>query len=110
MNSDGQSTNSLESLSIFESMPTRKIHLFGVFDGHGSEGKQISEFVKRRIPLTVKKMFSKFSSETIPEILHRSILKVDSDLEKSKIKSKNSGTTCCLALVRDTVRSKDLTT
>lgn len=76
--------------------------MFGVFDGHGSNGKLVSDFVKSKLPLTISKLF-KSGMENIPEVLSEAISRVDTSLLKSKIDSHYSGTTCCLALLRDEI-------
>ena len=90
-----------DSSKTFDSVP-KKIHLFGVFDGHGNEGRTVSNFVKTKLPNYIKRYIWK-GDYSIPEILSKSIKKVDSELKKSKIESHYSGTTCCLALIRDNV-------
>ena len=42
-----------ESCKDLDSVP-KKIHVFGVFDGHGIEGKAVSQFIKAHLPNTIK--------------------------------------------------------
>ena len=81
----------------------KRVHLFGVFDGHGTHGKLVSNFIKWKLPSTINKYIEKGVKSTA-EILIKSFCKVDSDLEKSKIDSRNSGSTWWVALIQDEVR------
>ena len=90
-----------ESSKNIDSVP-KKIHLFGVFDGHGTEGKAVSNYIKAKLPNIIKRYLAK-GTYSISEVLMKSIQKVDSNLMKSNIESKFSGSTCWVAVICDKV-------
>lgn len=73
------------------------IHLFGIFDGHGSDGHCVSNFVADKLPTQIKTRL--IAGDTFEQALDFSFSKVDADLGNSMVESTKSGTTACLALV-----------
>lgn len=73
------------------------IHLFGIFDGHGSDGHSVSNFVADKLPTQIKSRL--LVGDTFEQALDYSFSKVDSDLASSMIESTKSGTTACLSLI-----------
>lgn len=62
----------------------QQLPIFGVFDGHGSEGHQVSAYLKHRIPKLLNKYMSK-KTQKLSEFLKKLILKLDNDLKKTNI-------------------------
>lgn len=77
----------------------KQLPLFGVFDGHGSDGKGVSNYLKHRIPLLVNKFLNKSTSK-ISDILSKSVVKADADLKKTTIDWFSSGSTLWMALIK----------
>lgn len=73
--------------------------IFGVFDGHGSEGLSVSSFCKIQIPKIIKKFSSKKLKYS--EILKKAFVKVDNDIVKTSIDVKQSGSTAWVALIKE---------
>ena len=74
----------------------QKLHLFGVFDGHGKCGHLISSFMKSKFPKILKKEMAK--GGRIEVVLTKWVERVDRELFKAKIESDKSGTTCWVAI------------
>lgn len=68
-------------------------------DGHGSNGKTISKYLIDKLPSILKLYLKK--DIPISEAFTKAIKKVDCDIESAGVDSVNSGSTCCLALVKD---------
>lgn len=70
-----------------------KMHLFGICDGHGKDGKTISQFVSLKIPEVFKRIQS--SGKDLYQAINLTIIKVEEELLKRKsVNCKMSGTTC----------------
>jgi serine/threonine protein phosphatase PrpC len=77
-----------------------KYSLYGVFDGHGSKGHDVSNFVKDNLP---KILFSQDGLETDPKsVLMKTFAKTQYLIEKAtalkQIDATRSGTTCSVVL------------
>ncbi|KDD75363.1 protein phosphatase 2C [Helicosporidium sp. ATCC 50920] len=73
------------------------VHLYGVFDGHGPEGRACSSFVAKKLPeaLAADSSLMKDPSRSLVRAIHG----VDSALRKSRFDDIHSGCTACVALV-----------
>lgn len=82
----------------------RIMHLFGVCDGHGKQGKKASEYVQinltRNIVTDIKELTKSGPIETAPEsaiieILHTAVIKTNEEVVNAPFDTIFSGTTCC---------------
>mmetsp|Transcript_17364 Transcript_17364/g.17058 ORF Transcript_17364/g.17058 Transcript_17364/m.17058 type:complete len:540 (+) Transcript_17364:199-1818(+) len=81
---------------IYENEQT---HLFCVCDGHGDDGKSVSEYIKSRLPNNIKRFFNK-EILSIPEIIEKAVNRTDKLIEKSKVEDYHSGSTLTGILVK----------
>lgn len=89
----------------------RRTHLFAVCDGHGANGKLVSEFIKlnlsENVEVRIKRIFDDakaqkrvIDSSEVKEELHASFTDVENSLvEKSNINLRFSGSTCVAVLI-----------
>jgi len=81
------------------------MHFFGVLDGHGHHGRDVSQHITANFPLYLEAELKNYTSvseltnEAISEALTNAIDKVHSDLLKTKIPLQHSGTTFCGSLI-----------
>ncbi|KAL5572619.1 hypothetical protein UlMin_022216 [Ulmus minor] len=73
-------------------------HFFGVFDGHGENGAQCSQFVKRKLCENLLRN-SKFQLDAV-EACHAAFLTTNSQLHADSLDDSMSGTTAITVLVR----------
>lgn len=72
--------------------------MFGVCDGHGQYGRNVSNFVKVAL---VQEIEQNYSGECdIDQMMSDSFLKVNKDVEANVPNCTFSGTTCCIVLIR----------
>lgn len=82
---------------------SKKIDLFGVFDGHGKDGHHVSEYIKEKLPYLIRKALAA-SKKPIPTILKDCMEKIDKNLLKSDIESNLSGSTSIFTIVKDIIQ------
>ncbi|OMJ91073.1 hypothetical protein SteCoe_6431 [Stentor coeruleus] len=72
-------------------------HLFGVFDGHGQYGKEISSFIKDRLPI----LFSNDNSfiQNPKQSILNCVQQLQADILRSKFDTSFSGSTMVLVLM-----------
>jgi serine/threonine protein phosphatase PrpC len=87
----------------------KDFNIFGVFDGHGSEGHLISQFVTRYIQLEFKRnksigkikdvnvIYDKIKSNNF-QMLKDIFINADNILREQEIESRNSGSTCVIVI------------
>ncbi|XP_042461506.1 protein phosphatase 2C and cyclic nucleotide-binding/kinase domain-containing protein-like isoform X1 [Zingiber officinale] len=73
-------------------------HFFGVFDGHGENGAQCSQFVKRKLCENLLRS-NKFQTDAFKAI-HAAFLATNSQLHADSLDDSMSGTTAITILVR----------
>lgn len=74
----------------------RDMHLFGVFDGHGEMGKEVSNFVKKTFPTS---LFSDRMFPNVPLTAFKNACETCTNLlRQSGIDAMLSGCTCCCVL------------
>ena len=76
-------------------------HYFGVCDGHGQNGKDVSHFIKLRLPQYLQKQLQ-LTNGDIPKSLHNAFVNANADLAKCNFDVSLSGTTCCTVLFHGT--------
>jgi serine/threonine protein phosphatase PrpC len=69
-------------------------YLFGVCDGHGTNGHEVSAYVKQKLPLYLAEEF------TTDYIIAEAFKQVDRELRAGPIDVRLSGTTCCVTLIK----------
>lgn len=76
---------------------------FGVYDGHGLKGKEVSVFVNNRLARTIKgeanNLDRMIAANTIQHFLKKAYTTTDDKLKHSKTDTYQSGTCCITALV-----------
>ncbi len=71
-------------------------HFFGVCDGHGTNGRDVSHFIKMRLPQLVAKHLI---SGTDPcQALHQSFIQCNAELDQCQFDVSLSGSTVCTVL------------
>ena len=73
-------------------------HLFGVADGHGQFGKEVSAVVKQRYPELLEDALKSYS---IPEALAKACIRVNQEIETTVEDIEFSGSTCVMVLVNN---------
>ncbi|KAI8919612.1 phosphatase 2C-like domain-containing protein [Entophlyctis helioformis] len=86
-------------LDLAKTPDGRPVHLFGVFDGHGSEGHKAAAAVKKAFPTIVKSLLSKILSNPTEGLKEAYIQVHENLLEDSSIDAYMSGTTAVVALL-----------
>ena len=79
------------------------MHMFGICDGHGTNGRDAASFVKYAMHLQVEQKFPKEGKETYESIrrsLQDSFSVVQSQFKPNVQNSDFSGSTCCIVLVQ----------
>jgi len=79
-----QRPNLLATESYDEMLSQAQVHLFGVWDGHGSSGHNVSSYIKNKIPILIKRSLKTENLE-IKDILTEVVTTVDENLRNSKI-------------------------
>lgn len=87
----------------------RDVHLFGICDGHGANGKQVSYFIKVELPKTIAYLLDCFlvgnnysqdpTSDEIITILTEAFEETNLKLYNSHFDIKLSGSTCVICFV-----------
>lgn len=77
-----------------------KISMFGVMDGHGEFGHDVSQFVQDKLPVYLGKGISKIESEPAGGITE-AVLDMCKELKSSDINCSFSGTTCVFGILVD---------
>ncbi|CAI2387173.1 unnamed protein product [Moneuplotes crassus] len=67
-------------------------HLFCVCDGHGDDGKSVSEYIKFNFPSNICKYFDR-GILSIPEIIEKAVTLTDKLIKKTKVDDYHSGST-----------------
>jgi len=81
------------------------MHFFGVLDGHGHHGRDVSQFVTAEFPGFLERELSKYTqvqeltNQVITEVLTNAVDKVHAKLLQTKIPLQHSGTTFCGSLI-----------
>merc|ERR1740123_2209884 len=81
------------------------MHYFGVLDGHGHHGRDVSQFVTAEFPGFVERELSKYTqvqeltNQVITQVLTNAVDKVHAKLLQTKIPLQHSGTTFCGSLI-----------
>jgi len=82
---------------------TPHTYFFGVFDGHGLKGKNVSDFVNNRIARAIKaeanNLDRMIAGNTLPKFLKKTYLMTDDKLKHSKVDTYQSGSCCLTALI-----------
>lgn len=78
--------------------PQSDTYIFGVCDGHGYYGKQVSTFVKRRLPALLSQ-HPQFPGN-IRKSLADSIVRCNTELSETELDIKFSGTTLVLVVIK----------
>jgi len=82
---------------------TPHAYFFGVFDGHGLKGKDVSVFVNNRLARTIKgeahNLDRMIAANTIQRFFKKAYLATDDKLKHSKVDTYQSGTCCITALI-----------
>lgn len=73
-------------------------HYFGVCDGHGQNGKEVSEYVKQRLPVLIESYIKSHGNEK--EALTEAFVTVNTELDYVPFDCQFSGTTCCTVLFK----------
>ncbi|OMJ68208.1 hypothetical protein SteCoe_34410 [Stentor coeruleus] len=73
--------------------------LFGVFDGHGSYGHLVSNFIKKTINLSIPRCLPEAQENDMINFLCQSIDQAINDLNTSNIDINISGSTLCLIMI-----------
>lgn len=77
-----------------------EIRIYGVFDGHGSQGHHVSNFVKATLPRLILSD-SRLHEET-PEVMKDAFVKVQAMIrvltQQGKVDARMSGTTCTICV------------
>lgn len=78
--------------------------LFGIFDGHGSEGRKASDFAKVTFPVVISELAEQFLTDPVAA-LKTSFAMVNSKMiENPALDAYMSGTTCSIAFCsKDTI-------
>lgn len=91
--------NQDRAIAIYPFLNDRKCVLLGVYDGHGRQGEQISQFVKQNLPNTILRHAA---VQTRPAVaLKEAYVVCDEELAASTIEASVSGTTAVTVLVKD---------
>jgi len=77
------------------------LHYFGVCDGHGQNGKEVSHYCKMKLPTGLAKEL-KHNSHDVEGAFKKTYLKVNSDLDDQTYDCSLSGTTVCTLLFQGT--------
>ncbi|CAI2386252.1 unnamed protein product [Moneuplotes crassus] len=78
------------------------IHLFGICDGHGKDGLKISSFIAKEVPEKLKDILS--SGKDLYQSITLAVNQVEKELfESRKVDYTLSGTTCCLAIIKESM-------
>lgn len=72
--------------------------MFGVCDGHGTAGREVSTFVKYALPIAVEEGLNDELDE-IKQILTDAFESVHESVRENVASSELSGSTCCLTLI-----------
>lgn len=82
------------------------LHIFGVFDGHGPKGHEVSKFLETQYPLVLKKYLSTLATNPLEEIYKKIFFEIISELDlqlkTSKVEILYSGSTLLSVFLTDT--------
>lgn len=73
-------------------------HYFGVCDGHGQNGKEVSGYVKQRLPVLLENYIKSTSDEK--QALSEAFITVNTELDYVPFDCQFSGTTCCTVVFK----------
>lgn len=76
-------------------------HFFGVCDGHGQNGKDVSTYIKKRLPLIIEEKLKNkdhHDKELLYKVLDESFDLINTDLDFVPFDCQFSGTTLCTVL------------
>lgn len=73
-------------------------HYFGVCDGHGQNGKEVSGYVKQRLPVLIENIVKAGGDDK--KALTESFVTVNNELDYVPFDCQFSGTTCCTILFK----------
>ena len=73
-------------------------HYFGVCDGHGQNGKEVSGYVKQRLPVLLESFIKSTGDDK--KALAESFVTVNTELDYVPFDCQFSGTTCCTVLFK----------
>jgi serine/threonine protein phosphatase PrpC len=85
------------------------LHIFGICDGHGQFGREVSNFVKVSLPVHIEKLYGKKDEDSsqgadpyfqLKQALKASFLMVNTELENHVPNCQFSGTTCSIVVTR----------
>lgn len=85
------------------------LHIFGICDGHGQFGREVSSFVKVSLPVLIEKNYGKKEEDStsgadhyhqLKQGIKNSFLSVNSELENHVPNCQFSGTTCSVVITR----------
>ena len=74
-------------------------YLFGVFDGHGAYGHEVSQFIKSNLTQSIEYYLARYPTKSA---LSEGIEFTKKRLNESRIETKYSGSTLTIVMVRDT--------
>jgi serine/threonine protein phosphatase PrpC len=74
------------------------LHYFGVADGHGQFGREVSSYVKAALPPQIEVEFKRSKCD-IHHSLTTSFIKVNENVARNVPDPQFSGTTCCTVLM-----------
>ncbi|CAG9329833.1 unnamed protein product [Blepharisma stoltei] len=77
------------------------LHLFGVCDGHGMFGGEVSGYVKKRLPEMLAKHPEIYSDPK--KVIEKSVIEVNEELKRINIDVSFSGTTLIFVLIKGSV-------
>lgn len=76
-------------------------HYFGVCDGHGQNGREVSNFLKMRLPVLMAKGIAS-NPNNIPEAFRSSYVSANTELDHQAFDPSLSGSTCCTVIFNGT--------
>jgi serine/threonine protein phosphatase PrpC len=73
--------------------------MFGVFDGHGTSGHHVSQFLKKTLPKNIQKIVNSQPHLSMDTMIKNAFNKTSLELIKSGVSCEFSGSTCVFCIV-----------
>lgn len=96
----GNKKSNQDSVIISNSNYPVKDFFFAVCDGHGQDGREVSSFLKSRLPETLT-LYLKFeNSNDLASSIKQAIMTTEKSMLTSNVDASNSGSTLCSVVIR----------